>query len=126
MLKVIIRAIFEQTIYWQYTFSLQHNSRVESIDIEDNGLTEEAIVHIVEALRHNIHITNLVINDDPFSLKYKIFSPRGETDCFSNKLPRNSLSIKVQPKYEPKVLYIQNTFSVHVQGTILFVKFNHR
>lgn len=39
---------------------LQHNSRVESLDLTDNDMSEEAQLHVVEVLRHNNAISSLV------------------------------------------------------------------
>lgn len=47
---------------------LQHNSRVESLDLTDNGMSEEAQLHVVEVLRHNNAISSLV------SIKFKFIS----------------------------------------------------
>lgn len=40
--------------------ALQHNSRVESLDLTDNDMSEEAQLHVVEVLRHNNAISSLV------------------------------------------------------------------
>lgn len=39
---------------------MQHNSRVESLDLTDNGMSEEAQLHVIEVLRHNNAISSLV------------------------------------------------------------------
>lgn len=41
-------------------YELQHNSRVESLDLTDNGMSEEAQLHVIEVLRHNNAISSLV------------------------------------------------------------------
>ncbi|XP_021371146.1 leucine-rich repeat-containing protein 74A-like [Mizuhopecten yessoensis] len=45
-------------------YALLYNNRVESLDLEDNRLTEEAIVHIVEVLHHNINIANVSLSEN--------------------------------------------------------------
>lgn len=41
-------------------YELQHNSRVESLDLTDNGMSEEAQLHVIEVLRHYNAISSLV------------------------------------------------------------------
>ncbi|KAL5009127.1 hypothetical protein ScPMuIL_014708 [Solemya velum] len=44
--------------------ALKHNSRVESLDLEDNGLRGDALNYIVAIFLHNIFITNLSLSDN--------------------------------------------------------------
>nr|XP_011417250.2 leucine-rich repeat-containing protein 74B [Crassostrea gigas]XP_011417251.2 leucine-rich repeat-containing protein 74B [Crassostrea gigas] len=45
-------------------YALLHNSRVESLDLTDNGMSEEAQLHVIEVLRHNNAISSLNMGEN--------------------------------------------------------------
>ncbi|XP_063429087.1 leucine-rich repeat-containing protein 74A-like isoform X3 [Mytilus trossulus] len=74
-----IRKIFEQLqtqeISVQYVglntndvialaYGLLHNSRVESVDIEDNRMSEEGMLHVIELLNYNNVISSLSLSNN--------------------------------------------------------------
>ncbi|XP_061174636.1 leucine-rich repeat-containing protein 74B-like [Saccostrea echinata] len=45
-------------------YALLHNSRVENLDLTDNGMSEEAQLHVIEVLRHNNAISSLNLSEN--------------------------------------------------------------
>ncbi|XP_062584301.1 leucine-rich repeat-containing protein 74A-like [Saccostrea cucullata] len=45
-------------------YALLHNSRVENLDLTDNGMSEEALLHVIEVLRHNNAISSLNLSEN--------------------------------------------------------------
>ena len=41
-------------------FVLQHNTCLEALDLEDNGLDGDGLVPIINVFKNNIYITSLV------------------------------------------------------------------
>lgn len=61
---------------------LQHNSRVESLDLTDNDMSEEAQLHVVEVLRHNNSISSLV----SINLKIHIVDSASQSELWEHTL----------------------------------------
>ena len=58
-------------ILWKYQWCLfQHNTCLEALDLEDNGLDGDGLVPVINVFKNNIYITSLVIILSIFLLPY--------------------------------------------------------